>query len=81
VVLWVVSRVGGGGVKASSRVTVRSPWSLEFPAYGACMGGVGSATTCGHSVTGVGVGLCWSSVNFLLLGAFWVPGYFWGCLA
>ena len=51
-------RDGRGGGQAGLRVTVRSPWSLQLPAYGAFVRGIGSAITCGHGVTVSGVGLC-----------------------
>ena len=55
------------------RAAVRSPWFLQFPAYGACEGGTGSARTCGHGVWRVEVGLRRFSVFFLLPEVF-------GCL-
>ena len=76
----VCIKSGRGGGQAGSRVTVRSPWPLQFLADGACVRGIGSAITCRHGVTGVRVGLrCFRL--FFLPGPFWVPGCFWGCLA
>jgi hypothetical protein len=67
---------GRGGVQAGPRVVVRSPRTLPFPTYGACVRGGGSAITCGHIVIEVGVGLLYFSVIFLLPWGFGVPGYF-----